>query len=179
MQNHYALATAPADSVVQVRAAEDTYANAGAPDGNYGSSSSLAVRGTSLYTSYLRFNLPTAPAGTVLKAASLSVKTSTMSGAGTADTVSVVPVTGTWTEAGTTYNNRPATGTPALGSFAGVPDGSAVHTTGLSTAALAGALGTSYGLALAGPGTDALWLWSSEAAANEGTPQLTLTFGAP
>ncbi|MFD7080061.1 DNRLRE domain-containing protein [Streptomyces sp. NPDC059918] len=179
VQNHYALATAPADSVVQVQAAEDTYANAGAPDGNYGASSSLAVRGSSLYTSYLRFNLPAAPAGTVLKSASLSVKTSTMSGAGTADTVSVVPVTGTWTEAGTTYNNRPATGTPALGSFAGIPDGSAVHTTGLNTAALAGALGTGYGLALTGPGTDALWLWSSEAAANEGTPQLTLTFGAP
>ncbi|MGW6411774.1 DNRLRE domain-containing protein [Streptomyces vinaceus] len=179
VQNHYALATAPADSVVQVQAAEDTYANAGAPDGNYGGSSSLAVRGTSLYTSYLRFNLPAAPAGTVLKSASLSVKTSTMSGAGTADTVSVVPVTGAWTEAGTTYNNRPATGAVALGSFAGVPDGSAVHTTGLDTAALAGALGTSYGLALTSPGTDALWLWSSEAAANEGTPQLTLTFGAP
>ncbi len=28
-------------------------------------------------------------------------------------------------------------------------------------------------------GTDALWLWSSEAQANEGTPQLTLTFGVP
>ncbi|MFB6807688.1 DNRLRE domain-containing protein [Streptomyces sp. NPDC056387] len=179
VQNHHALASAPADTVVQVQAAEDTYANAGAPDGNYGTSASLAVRGTSLYTSYLRFNLPAAPAGTVLKSAALSVKTSTMSGAGTADTVSVVPVTGTWTEAGTTYDNRPATGTPALGSFAGVPDGSAVHTTGLNTAALAGALGTGYSLALTSPGTDALWLWSSEAPANEGTPQLTLTFGAP
>ncbi|MGR4879639.1 DNRLRE domain-containing protein [Streptomyces sp. LARHCF249] len=179
VQHHYALATAPADSVVQVTAAEDTYANAGAPDTPYGTSSSLAVRGTSFYASYLRFHLPAAPAGTVLKSARLSVKTSTMSGAGTADTVSVVPVTGSWTEGGTTYNNRPALGGPALGSFAGIPDGSAVHTAGLNTQAVAAALGGGYSLALSSGGTDALWLWSSEAQANEGTPQLTLTFGAP
>lgn len=123
VQNHHTLASAPADSVVEVTAAEDTYANAGAPDTNYGTSGSLAVRGSSFYASYLRFNLPAAPAGTVLKSATLSVKTSTMSGAGTADTVSVLPVTGSWTEAGTTYNNRPALGGPALGSFAGVPRG--------------------------------------------------------
>ncbi|MFD9411373.1 DNRLRE domain-containing protein [Streptomyces sp. NPDC059989] len=179
VQHHYALATAPADSVVQVTAAEDTYANAGAPDGNYGTSGSLAVRGTSFYASYLRFNLPAAPAGTVLKSAVLAVKTNTMSGAGTTDTVSVVPVTGSWTEGGTTYNNRPGLGGPALGGFAGIPDGSAVHTTGLNTPTVAAALGGAYGLALSSTGTDALWLWSSEAQANEGTPQLTLTFGAP
>ncbi|WP_030714514.1 DNRLRE domain-containing protein [Streptomyces sp. NRRL F-2580] len=179
VQNHYALATAPADSVVQVTAAEDTYANAGAPATNYGTSSSLAVRGTSFYASYLRFDLPAAPAGTVLKSATLSVKTSTMSGAGTTDTVSVVPVTGSWSEGGTTYNNRPALGGPALGGFAGIPDGSAVHTTALTTATVAAALGDGYGLALTSSGTDALWLWSSQAQANEGTPQLTLIFGAP
>ncbi|MFF3620647.1 DNRLRE domain-containing protein [Streptomyces sp. NPDC002467] len=179
VQNHYALATAPADQVLQVTAAEDTYANAGAPDTNYGTSSSLAVRGTSFYASYLRFNLPAAPAGTVLKSAVLSVKTSTMSGAGTTDTVSVVPVTGAWTETGATYNNRPGLGAPALGGFAGIPDGSAVHTAALTTATVAAALGGGYDLALSSTGTDALWLWSSEAQAGEGTPQLTLTFGAP
>ncbi|MFI5827941.1 DNRLRE domain-containing protein [Streptomyces sp. NPDC051578] len=179
VQNHYALASAPADSVVQLTAAEDTYANAGAPGTNYGTSGSLAVRGTSLYASYLRFDLPAAPAGTVLKSATLSVKTSTMSGAGTTDTVSVVPVTGAWTEGGTTYDNRPGLGGPALGSFPGVPDGSAVHTAALDTATVASALGSAYGLALTSTGTDALWLWSSEAAAGEGTPRLTLTFGTP
>ncbi|WP_328297010.1 DNRLRE domain-containing protein [Streptomyces sp. NBC_00435] len=179
VQNHHTLASAPADSVVEVTAAEDTYANAGAPGTNYGTSGSLAVRGSSFYASYLRFNLPAAPAGTVLKSATLSVKTSTMSGAGTVDTVSVLPVTGSWTEAGTTYNNRPALGGPALGGFAGIPEGSAVHTTALDKAAVTGALGGAYGLALSSAGTDALWLWSSEAPADEGTPRLTLTFGAP
>ncbi|MGW0393721.1 DNRLRE domain-containing protein [Streptomyces sp. NPDC003042] len=179
VRNHHALASAPADSVVQITAAEDTYANAGAPGTNYGTSGSLAVRGTSLYASYLRFNLPAAPAGTVLKSATLSVKTSTMSGAGTTDTVSVVPVTGAWTEGGTTYDNRPALGAAALGGFPGIPDGSAVHTAGLDTATVAGALGGAYSLALTSAGTNALWLWSSQAAANEGTPRLTLTFGKP
>ncbi|MEU4353833.1 LamG-like jellyroll fold domain-containing protein [Streptomyces virginiae] len=179
VHNHYALATAPADSVVQVTAAEDTYANAGAPGTTYGTSSSLAVRGTSFYASYLRFDLPAAPAGTVLKLATLSVKTSTMSGAGTTDTVSVVPVTGSWSEGATTYNNRPALGGPALGAYPGLPDGSAVHTATLTTGSVAAALGGSLGLALSSSGTDALWLWSSEAQANDGTPQLALTFGAP
>ncbi|MFG2341107.1 DNRLRE domain-containing protein [Streptomyces yangpuensis] len=179
VQNHYALATAPADSVVRVTAAEDTYANAGAPGTNYGTSSSLAVRGTSFYASYLRFDLPAAPAGTVLKSATLGVRTSTTSGAGTTDTVSVVAVTGAWSEAGTTYNNRPSLGAPALGAYPGIPDGSALHTATLTTGSVAAALGGSLGLALTSPGTDALWLWSSEAQAAEGTPQLTLTFGAP
>ncbi|WP_051806683.1 DNRLRE domain-containing protein [Streptomyces sp. NRRL F-2664] len=179
VQNHYALATAPADSVVRVTAAEDTYANAGAPGTNYGSSSSLAVRGSSYYASYLRFDLPAAPAGTVLKSATLGVRTSTMSGAGTTDTVSVVPVTGSWSEGGTTYNNRPALGGPALGSYPPIPDGSAVHTAALAAGPVAASLGSSLGLALTSPATDALWLWSSEAQAAEGTPQLTLTFGAP
>ncbi|MDJ0383122.1 DNRLRE domain-containing protein [Streptomyces sp. G-G2] len=177
VQNHFALATAPADSVVQIQAAEDTYANAGAPGTNFGTSGSLAVGGSALYQSYLRFSLPAAPAGTVLKSATLSVKTSTMNGAGTTDTVSVVPVTGAWTETGTTYNNRPALGATALGSFAGIADGSAVATTTLDTAAVAAALNGSYGLALTNPGSDPAWLWSSEAGANEGTPQLSLTFG--
>ncbi|MFJ6939591.1 DNRLRE domain-containing protein [Streptomyces sp. NPDC101132] len=177
VQNHFALAKAPSDSVVLVTASEDTYVNQGAPDTNYGASGSLAVRGSSLYQSYLRFSLPAAPAGTVLKSATLSVKTSTMSGAGTADTVSVVPVTGAWTEAGTTYTTRPALGGTVLGTLPGVADGSAVASVQLDRAAVAAALGGGYSLALTGPGTDALWLWSSEAAANEGTPQLSLTFG--
>ncbi|MFJ7203472.1 DNRLRE domain-containing protein [Streptomyces sp. NPDC098789] len=177
VQNHYALATAPADSVVQVQAAEDTYANAGAPGTNFGTSGSLAVGGSALYQSYLRFTLPAAPAGTALKSATLSVKTNTMSGAGTTDTVSVVPVTGAWTETGTTYSNRPALGATALGSFAGIADGSALATTTLDRATVAAALNGSYSLALTNGGADPAWLWSSEAAANEGTPQLTLTFG--
>ncbi|MFF8605710.1 LamG-like jellyroll fold domain-containing protein [Streptomyces sp. NPDC015346] len=176
---HYSLASAPADSVATVTASEDTYVNAGATDTNYGTSSSLAVRGTSAYESYLRFTLPSAPAGTVLKSARLAVKTTTMTGAGSVDSQSVVPVTGAWTEDGVTYDTRPALGPEPVGTLTGATDGSAVYSAALDTSAVSARLGGSYSLALTSTGTDPLWLWSSEAAAAEGTPQLVLTFGAP
>lgn len=176
---HHSLASAPADSVATVTASEDTYANAGAPGTNYGTSSSLAVRGTAAYESYLRFTLPAAPAGTVLKSARLAVKTTTMTGAGSADSQSVVPVTGAWTEDGLTYNNRPTLGTGPIGTLSGATDGSAIYSAALDTSAISAALGGSYSVALTSTGTDPLWLWSTEATAAEGTPQLVLTFGAP
>ncbi|MEU9373394.1 DNRLRE domain-containing protein [Streptomyces sp. NPDC048255] len=178
VKNHFDLAKAPTDTVTEVKATEDTYINQGAPGTAYGSSSSLAVRGTSAYETYLRFNLPAAPAGQVLKAASLQIKTTTQAGAGSADTVSVVPVTGTWSGAGTTFNTKPTLGTTPLGTIAGVPDGSAVHNVELDTAAVSAVLGSSYSMGLTSTGTDPLWIWSSEATAAEGTPQLVLTFGA-
>ncbi|MGP3688562.1 CBM96 family carbohydrate-binding protein [Streptomyces sp. IBSNAI002] len=178
IKNHFTLAKAPTDSVSKVNATEDTYVNQGAPGTAYGTSTSLAVRGTSAYETYLRFNMPAAPAGQVLKSAALQFKTNTQTGAGTADSVSVVPVTGTWTGAGTTFTSKPALGTTPLGTIAGVPDGSAVHSVPLDTAAVSAVLGTSYSLGLTSTGTDPLWIWSSEATAADGVPQLVLTFGA-
>ncbi|MFG2878147.1 LamG-like jellyroll fold domain-containing protein [Streptomyces sp. NPDC048337] len=178
VKNHFDLAGAPTDTVSTVKAAEDTYINQGAPSTAYGTSTSLAVRGTSAYETYLRFSLPAAPAGQVLKSASLQIKTTTQTGAGTADKVSVVPVTGTWSGAGTTFNTKPTLGTTPLGSIASVPDGSAVQAVPLDTAALSAVLGSSYSLGLTSTGTDPLWIWSSESTAAEGAPQLVLTFGA-
>ncbi|MFK4145186.1 DNRLRE domain-containing protein [Streptomyces sp. NPDC004065] len=179
VQSHYTLASAPADSVQTVRASEDTYVNAGAAGTNYGTSTSLAVRGSAAYETYLRFDLPSAPAGTVLKSARLAVKTTTLSSAGSTDDVSVRPVTGSWTETGTTYTSRPSLSSSVIGTLGGATDVSAVYSASLDTAALSPALGGSYDLALTSAGTDALWLWSSEAPAAENTPQLVLTFGAP
>ncbi|MEU6757528.1 LamG-like jellyroll fold domain-containing protein [Streptomyces sp. NPDC046685] len=177
VKSHFDLANAPTDTVSAVKATEDTYINQGAPSTAYGTSSSLAVRGTSAYESYLRFTLPAAPAGQVLKSATLQFKTTTQTGAGTADKVSVVPVTGTWSGAGTTFNTKPTLGTTSLGSITGVPDGSAIHNVELDTTALSAVLGSSYSLGLTSTGTDPLWLWSSESTAAEGAPQLVLTFG--
>ncbi|MFJ7153610.1 DNRLRE domain-containing protein [Streptomyces sp. NPDC101118] len=179
-QNHYNLAKAQTETVTEVSAAEDTYVNQGAPSASYGTTTSMAVRGSgSLYETYLRFNLPAAPAGQVLKAASLQIKTTTQTGAGTADTVSVVPVTGTWSGASTSYNTKPALGATVLGTIGGIADGSAVHNVDLDKAALSAVLGGEYSVALTSNGSDPLWLWSSESTANEGTPQLILTFGQP
>ncbi|OON73474.1 CBM96 family carbohydrate-binding protein [Streptomyces tsukubensis] len=177
--NHFSLASVPADTTTSVQAKEDSYVNAGAPSTNYGASSSLAVRATSAYESYLRFDLPKAPAGQVLKSARLAVKTSTQAGAGSTDTQNVVPVTGDWTEDGVTYKNKPTLGTSKLGSISGATEGSTVYSALLDKTALSAALGSSYSLALTGTGTDPLWLWSSEATAAESTPQLMLTFGTP
>ncbi|WP_030295175.1 DUF7594 domain-containing protein [Streptomyces katrae] len=176
-KNHYDLAKAPSDTVSKVSATEDTYINQGAPSAANGASTSLAVRGTSAYETYLRFNLPAAPAGQVLKSAALQIKTSTQANAGTVDKVSVVPVTGTWSGASTTFNNKPTLGTTPLGAFASVPDGSAVQSTPLDTAVLSPVLGSSYSLALTSTGTDPLWIWSMESTAAEAAPQLVLTFG--
>ncbi|MCX4690907.1 LamG-like jellyroll fold domain-containing protein [Streptomyces sp. NBC_01408] len=178
VKSHFDLAKAASDTVSKVSATEDTYINQGAPGTAYGTSTSLAVRGTSAYETYLRFDVPAAPAGQVLKTASLQIKTTTQAGAGSADTVSVVPVTGTWSGAGTTFNTKPTLGTTPLGTIAGVPDGSAVHNVELDTAAVSAVLGSSYSMGLTSTGTDPLWIWSSEATAAEGTPQLVLTFGA-
>ncbi|MGW7312374.1 CBM96 family carbohydrate-binding protein [Streptomyces sp. NPDC054865] len=177
VKGHYDLAKAPTDTVSKVVAAEDTYINQGAPNAAYGTSTSLAVRGTSAYETYLRFTLPAAPSGQVLKAASLQFKTSSQAGAGTADTVSVVPVTGTWSGAGTTFNTKPTLGTTPLGSIAGVPDGSAIQNVELDTAAVSAVLGTSSSLGLTSTGTDPMWIWSSESTAADAAPQLILTFG--
>ncbi|MFJ1565515.1 LamG-like jellyroll fold domain-containing protein [Streptomyces erythrochromogenes] len=178
VKNHFDLAKAPTDTVSTVKTTEDTYINQGAPSTAYGTSNSLAVRGSgSLYQAYMRFDLPAAPAGQVLKSASLQFKTSTQASAGTADTVSVVPVTGTWSGASTSFNTKPALGATPLGSIAGVPDGSAVHNVELDTAAVTAVLGSSYSLGLTSNGSDPLWLWASESTAAEGTPQLVLTFG--
>ncbi|MEU5807232.1 LamG-like jellyroll fold domain-containing protein [Streptomyces sp. NPDC047718] len=177
VKNHFDLAKAPSDTVSKVTATEDTYVNQGAPSAANGAATSLAVRGNPLYQTYLRFNVPTASAGQVLKSAVLQVKTSTQAGAGTADTVSVVPVAGTWSGDTTTYNTKPAVGTTPLGTFAAIPDGSALQSATLDTAAVTSALGTSYSVALASTGTDPLWLWSKESTAADAAPQLILTFG--
>ncbi|MFD7626749.1 LamG-like jellyroll fold domain-containing protein, partial [Streptomyces sp. NPDC059851] len=177
VKNHFDLAKAPSDTVSKVTATEDTYVNQGAPSAANGTATSLAVRGNPLYQTYLRFNVPAAPAGQVLKSAVLQVKTSTQSGAGTADTVSVVPVTGTWSGDTTSYNTKPAVGTTPLGSFAAVPDGSALHSAQLDTAAVSSLLGGNHALALTGKGTDPLWIWSKESTAADAAPQLILTFG--
>ncbi|WP_431951658.1 LamG-like jellyroll fold domain-containing protein [Actinacidiphila sp. bgisy167] len=181
--DHHALGTAgggtPSETEIAVEAAEDSYVNAGAPSSTYGSTGSLAVRGTSAYLTYLRFSLPDAPAGQVLKSARLRLRTNSDTGAGSTDSHSIVPVTGSWTESGVTYTNRPALSSTVLGTLSGATAPQSTYETALTTGALAGALGGSYDLALTSTGTDALWLWSSEAAGAVNHPVLVLTFGAP
>ncbi|CAM5368017.1 LamG-like jellyroll fold domain-containing protein [Streptomyces atroolivaceus] len=175
---HHELAGAPpgpGDNTVTLTPEQDAYVNSVAANTNY-NDNQLASRGSTAYLSYLRFTLPSAPAGQVLKSARLTFRTSSDSTAGSADSHSIVPVTGAWTESAVTYNTRPALSTSVLGTITGAASVSTDHSAELDASALDGALGSVSSLALTSSGTDSLRIWSSEATAAY-RPQLVLTFG--
>ncbi|NJP99662.1 DNRLRE domain-containing protein [Streptomyces sp. PLAI1-29] len=179
IQRHHTLGTAPSDTVTTVQPSADTYVNQQAPSANHGTAGQLAARGSALYESYLRFPLPSAPSGKVLKSAALRVTLTGDSFAGSTDTFRVVPITGSWSETGTTYTNRPELSGTALGTLTGATTPQGTYSTALSTSAVSGKLGQNLDLALTGDGTDNLWLSSREASGTAARPALVLTFGAP
>lgn len=126
----------------------------------------------------LRFTLPAAPAGQVLKGARPQLRTSSDPTTYSTDSHTVVPVTGTWTESAVTYNSRPALSASVLGTITGAIAVSTDYSVELTAPALGGALGSAYSLALTSSGTDSLRIWSSEAGSAASRPQLVLTFGA-
>lgn len=173
---HHAKAAQKGDTVTTVQVAEDTYVNAGAANTDYGSATSLAVRGSSAYETYLRFQLPAAPAGTRLAGAALEVRTDSSAAAGSTDPVRIRPITGTWSASSVTYATKPSLGPQPLGTLTPPTTPSTGASVQLDAAAIGAALGGEYSMALTAEGTDALWLWSSEATASGGTPKLVLTF---
>nr|WP_223291023.1 LamG-like jellyroll fold domain-containing protein [Streptomyces avicenniae] len=175
---HFDAASVPSDTVTQLAPVADTYVNGAAPSAVHGTHQQLAVRGAPAYESYLAFDLPSAPAGQVLKAASLRVRVGGDAAAGALDDFPVVPVEGAWSEAATTYATRPALGTTALGTLESPDALNGTYTVPLQRTAVQGALGGQFAVALVSEGTDSLWLGSRESAAAN-RPQLLLTFGAP
>lgn len=167
----------PTETTVEREPTADAYVNGAATGTNHGTHQQLAVRGSSAYLSYLRFGLPSAPKGMALKSARLTVHTSGDPNAVTADTVSAVPVTGSWSEAGVTYANRPALGSTPLGTLAGAPKIQTEYAVPLATGSVNGSLGGTFDVALTSTGTDSLWLWARETGGTG--PRLTLNFGKP
>ncbi|RKN12141.1 LamG-like jellyroll fold domain-containing protein [Streptomyces radicis] len=176
---HHDAASIPTDTVTALAPTADTYVNGAAVNANHGTHQQLAVRGTPAYESYLAFDLPEAPPGQVLKAAALRVRVSNDAAAGSLDDFSVRPITGAWTETGTTYATRPALGAEVLGTLSAPAALGGAHSVPLDLGTVEGALGGTFDVALTGTGTDSLWLWADEAAAAGNRPQLLLTFGAP
>ncbi|MDT0264811.1 LamG-like jellyroll fold domain-containing protein [Streptomyces sp. DSM 44915] len=176
---HYAAAALPVDTVTQLTPDADTYVNGAAVNAIHGTHQQLAVRGSSRYESYLAFTLPAAPPGTVLKDAALRVRVSDDAAAGSLDDFAVRATVGDWSEATTTYANRPELAEESLGTLAApeAPGGS--YTARLEVGEIADALGGELGLALTGEGTDSLWLRARESGQVAARPQLLLTFGAP
>ena len=166
---------APATQVAVVDVA-DTYTGSSAPLSENGLSASLAVYGTPDTTSVLRFVLPAAPAGQVLTEASLRVRTTTITSAGSANAAQVRLASDGWAETGTFYANRPTLSGPVLGTLPGGTLRSESYDIALTASALAGVTGSTT-LAIVGTGSDSLWLWSRQASASL-RPVLNLTYSS-
>jgi hypothetical protein len=172
------VATPPGGAVsVQVAPTDDAMVYQVAPTTNYGNDQQLSARGsgTSLIESFLRFALPAAPAGYSLSGATLAVRTSTDPIAGSVDTFTFATVTGTWTETGVTWANRPTTVGATLGTLAGATATNSAYSSALAVAAVQPLLGQTVSVRVAGNGPDNLRLWSTEATATY-RPVLTLTY---
>lgn len=152
------------------------------PTTNYGSDSQLSSRGAggnSPIESYLKFNIPAAPAGTVLSSATIRLRTSGDPTAGSVDTHTLKTVTGPWTESTVNWNNRPTGPGATLGTVTGATATNTAYAVVLNAAELSGLAGSTQSFALLSDGLDNLRLWSNNAPSATYRPLLTLTFTAP
>lgn len=152
------------------------------PTTNYGSDSQLSSRGAganSPIESYLGFNIPAAPAGTVLSGATIRLRTSGDPSAGSVDSHTLKIVTGAWTESTVNWNNRPTGDGATLGTVTGATATNTAYTVTLNAAELSGLVGSTQSFALVSIGLDNLRLWSNNAPSATYRPLLTLTYTAP
>ena len=170
-------APAPAPTTVtkSVTAMADSFVSAATPTKNHGGGPSVLADGTPKTNAYLRFALPAAPAGTTLKSASLRVRTTTESLAGSPSSFSVNLAGNSWTEKGMVWNTRPALST-ALGSLTAPTPGTA-YSSALSSAALQPKLGTQVTVAISGTSSNGIFLGSREQSDPARRPQLVLNYG--
>jgi hypothetical protein len=170
----------PEDVVLKPTA--DSFVNAAAATTNYGTNTSLQSKGgaSGQMYSYLRFLVPAAPVGKTLTNAVLSYRTTTDGTSGTTDaqTINVATDAG-WTEAGITWNNKPAIGGAALGTITGATAANTSYSTTLSVNALKPLVGTQFTMGIQGPAatTNNLLLWSRNYTTTAAyQPTLTLTY---
>lgn len=166
----------PQPVTVTVTPIADTYVNEGAPNTAAGSHAALATRGTLAYITYLRFNAASQiPANQHLVSASLTFSTTPDSFAGSVDPQQTVAMSGDWSEATTTYNNRPETSGALLGKLSGptAPDRS--YSIPLDAGAISAALANDINFSMQSAGTDSIWFYSREATPSK-RPVLALNF---
>ena len=147
------------------------------PTTNYGADTQLSATGDSSSSpaaSYLRFALPAAPTGTHLTGATLSIRTSADSSAGSIDSQNIATVTGDWSQSTVTWNTRPVGAGVSLGTLTGATAVNTTYATALDVAALANLAGSSTAFSVTGTGNDNLRFWSSEYTA--APPTLALTY---
>uniref|UniRef100_UPI00130068BB CBM96 family carbohydrate-binding protein n=1 Tax=Homoserinimonas sp. OAct 916 TaxID=2211450 RepID=UPI00130068BB len=167
----------PAPVVLTLNPTGDAMVYQANPTTNYGTNNQLSSRGGSgQISSYLAFDLPAAPAGLVLTGATLMLRTSTDSTAGSTDMHAINLVSGGWNEGAITWNNRPTALGSKLGEITGATTLNAPQTINLTTAQLKDLLGSGISMALTSTGNDNLRLWSNDAGNPTYRPLLTLTF---
>ena len=159
----------------------DSMAAAINPTFAYGATNQISSRFNTTIESFLRFDLPAAPAGQVLTSATISLRTSNDSTAGSTDIHEFRLVSGTWQEGTITWNNRPTSvGAAVLGQLTGATALNSPYIATLSAADLGPLAGTSITLRLSSPaGSDNVRLWSREATSPDYRPTLTLTYTTP
>ncbi|WP_306908027.1 DNRLRE domain-containing protein [Arthrobacter sp. B3I9] len=176
--NEATATVAPAPQAVSLRLTPtaDTYVNSGAPNTAGGSYTTLATRGTPAYITYMRFNAASqVPAGQHLVSAVLTFSTTGDSFAGSNDPQQTVAMAGDWSEATTTYNNRPQTSSTTLGTLAGSTAPNTSYSINLDAAAISAALAGDINFSMQSSGTDNMWFFSREATLAK-RPALVLTF---
>ena len=89
----------------------------------------------------------------MLTGAELQVRTSTDPTATSTDSHVVDLISGSWSESGVTWNNRPTSGGAVLGALGATPATKTAYTASLSASTLAGLLGTSQTMRLSSTGS--------------------------
>ena len=157
----------------------DSYVVSTQPTTNHGSNNQLTSRATSpILETFLKFDLPAAPAGTTLTGASLTVRTSNDATAATNDATELEVVGNGWAEDTITWNNRPTGAGVPFGTLASAPALNTHYTVDGSPAALRDNLGAAVSLRATGTGGDSIRLWSRQGPSATYYPELTLTFTA-
>ncbi len=162
-------------STVTVIPTEDTFVNQAVPAKNYGGGPSMLADGTPAMQSFMKFNLPAAPSGKTLTGATLRVRTTPESFAGSPGTFDVKLAGNGWAEKTVTWNNRPAATSGVLGTFRPVAVNTA-YTAGLSAATVKPLLGQQATLLVSTANADGVFFDSISNGVAADRPQLTLTF---
>jgi hypothetical protein len=155
---------------VTVTATADSYVSNGATGTNFGASTTLGVDNSPVEVTYLKFDL-SAYAGRTLESAALQLSSAANASGGKQNVKLVAD--DSWTEAGITYNNRPALGGTTIGTL-GPTTINTNYTVPLTVSGLTGELGQQLSLGLDTGSTDAVDLNSKEAGSTV-APRLVLT----
>ncbi len=170
---------APVEPVtITVIPTEDAMAVESAPNALYGSTNTLSARlGGGTLESFIKVDVPAAPAGTQLTDVKLNVRTTTEPTAHSSDAHEVRIVSGPWEESTITWNNRP-TGSPSavLGSLTGATALNSPYVVSLDPAVMTTVLGTTATLRLTATGGDNVRLWSAESTPASYRPSVIFTF---